>query len=291
MAKTILIKRGLEANRSGITPALGELIWTTDNHDLWMGDGSTAGGIKVTGNIESNYIPSSEKGANNGVATLGATGLIPNNQLPPLAITSTYTAASQAAQLALTVQEGDVCVRTDENKSYIALNDTNAAMSDWQELLTPTDAVTSVNGQTGVVSLDTDDIGEGSTNLYYTDTRVDTYIKGTTILTDISDVDTGATNNQILAWDNANSKWSPVDAGSVTVTTFTALTDTPANYTGAGSQFLKVNAGATAVEFTTTSIDDLSDVDTSTTAPSVDDILGWDGTNWVPGANIDGGSF
>jgi len=34
-------------------------------------------------------------------------------------------------------------------------------------------AVDSVNGQTGVVVLDTDNITEGATNLYYTDTRVD----------------------------------------------------------------------------------------------------------------------
>ena len=47
-------------------------------------------------------------------------------------ITDVYTAANEAAQLALTVQEGDVCVRTDENKSYMALNATNGAMSDWQ---------------------------------------------------------------------------------------------------------------------------------------------------------------
>ena len=48
----ILIKRGLEANRLGVTPALGEFLWTTDNKDLWVGDGTTAGGIKVTGNVE-----------------------------------------------------------------------------------------------------------------------------------------------------------------------------------------------------------------------------------------------
>ena len=37
----------------------------------------------------------------------------------------------------------------------------------------PTVPVDSVNGQTGVVVLDTDDINEGTTNLYYTDARVD----------------------------------------------------------------------------------------------------------------------
>jgi len=52
MSTTILIKRGLEANRTGVTPAEGEFLWTTDNKDLWVGDGSTAGGIKVTANVE-----------------------------------------------------------------------------------------------------------------------------------------------------------------------------------------------------------------------------------------------
>jgi len=117
-------------------------------------------------------IQSSEKGAINGVATLDAAGLLPTSQLPPLAITSTFVVASEAAQLALVVQEGDVAVRSDENKSYIALNATNGAMSDWQLLLTPTDAVLSVNGQTGVVVLSTTDVAEGI-NLYYTQARFD----------------------------------------------------------------------------------------------------------------------
>jgi len=39
-------------------------------------------------------------------------------------------------------------------------------------VVTDADSVTSVNGQTGAVSLDTDDISEGSSNLYFTDARV-----------------------------------------------------------------------------------------------------------------------
>ena len=42
----------------------------------------------------------------------------------------------------------------------------------WESLTHPTDAVTSVNGETGVVVLDSDDITEGTSNLYYTDARV-----------------------------------------------------------------------------------------------------------------------
>lgn len=99
------------------------------------------------------YVLSTEKGVANGIASLDANSLIPTNQLPSLAITTTYTVASEVAQLALTVQEGDVAVRTDLNKSYIALNGNNSAMSDWQELLSPTDAVQSVDGRTGTVTL------------------------------------------------------------------------------------------------------------------------------------------
>jgi hypothetical protein len=49
MANVIRIKRGLESGRSGETPAQGELIYTTDNKKVYIGDGSTAGGIPVTG--------------------------------------------------------------------------------------------------------------------------------------------------------------------------------------------------------------------------------------------------
>lgn len=92
-----------------------------------------------------------------------ASGTVPTARLPALALTDVYAAAGEAAQLLLTVQEGDVCVRTDENKSYIALNADNVDMGDWQELLTPTDAVTSVNGDVGVVVLTQDDVSNGVT--------------------------------------------------------------------------------------------------------------------------------
>jgi hypothetical protein len=50
--------------------------------------------------------------------------------LPPIAITDTFTATTESAQLALTVQKGDICVRTDINKSYISKDGNNSTMSD-----------------------------------------------------------------------------------------------------------------------------------------------------------------
>ncbi len=106
-----------------------------------------------------------QKAAANGLATLDAGSKIPTAQLPALAISDTFVAANQTAMLALTAETGDVAVRTDENKSYILQGTDPSILGDWQELLTPTDAVLSVNSQTGTVSLDTDDIAEG-TNKY-----------------------------------------------------------------------------------------------------------------------------
>ena len=99
-----------------------------------------------------NYI-TTQKGAVNGIASLDGSGLIPTNQLPALAITTTQVVASQAAMLALTAQIGDVAVRTDVNKSFILTAEPATTLGNWQELLTPTDSVLSVDGLTGAVVL------------------------------------------------------------------------------------------------------------------------------------------
>lgn len=109
----------------------------------------------------------STKGAANGVAELDGSGKVPSSQLPAIAITDTSVVNSQAAMLALSAQKGDVAVRTDLNKSFILAGTDPTQLTDWQELLTPTDAVISVNGQTGSVSLNSDNIAEGSTNKYF----------------------------------------------------------------------------------------------------------------------------
>lgn len=100
-----------------------------------------------------------EKWVNNWVAELDNTWKVPISQLPAIAITETFVVNSQSAQLALTAQEWDVCIRTDQNKSYIQNGWNTWTMSDWQELLTPTDAVSSVAGKTWNVTLVKWDVG------------------------------------------------------------------------------------------------------------------------------------
>lgn len=82
---------------------------------------------------------------------------------------------------------------------------------------------------------------------YYTQQEVDDFLAAID-LNDLADVNVPAPNDaDVLTWDNATSKWISAAAGGVS--DFVGLTDTPANYVGAGNKFVKVNAGANALEF------------------------------------------
>jgi hypothetical protein len=102
--------------------------------------------------INKDYVDS-KIGAANGIASLDAGGKVPASELPDIAISDTSVVVSEAAMLALTAEVGDIAVRTDVNKTFILKTAGASILANWQELLTPTDAVTSVDGQTGVVDL------------------------------------------------------------------------------------------------------------------------------------------
>ena len=109
-------------------------------------------------------IPLTQKGVADGVATLDATGKIPPEQIPPTAITSVTVVSTIAERDALTPQEGDFCVVTSVNETFV-YNGTA-----WIELQVGS-AVISVAGKTGAVSLSTQDVSEDPLFLYYTDER------------------------------------------------------------------------------------------------------------------------
>jgi hypothetical protein len=103
-----------------------------------------------------------QAGAAGGLAPLDSGSKISSTYLPAIAITTTYLTASQAEQLALVVQEGDVAIRSDVNQTYISNGGSAGTMADWYLLATPTDAVASVAGRTGVVTLSATDVGLGN---------------------------------------------------------------------------------------------------------------------------------
>ena len=149
--------------------------------------GSNVATESYVGTQLANYVPTSEKGANNGVATLDAGGKVPATQLPSslMSYEGTFDASSTPASPLL---NGDVAA--DVGMVYLAsvagsYNFGAGAISFnvgdwaiyngtiWQKSLN-SNAVVSVNSQTGVVTLNSDNIAEGSTNLYHTTSRART---------------------------------------------------------------------------------------------------------------------
>ena len=135
----------------------------------------------------SSYIPSSEKGANNGVATLDSNGKIPSSQLTVSAFEykGTYNASTNSPSLVNgTGSAGDQYKVSVAGSQDFGSGSISFAVGDyvlyngsiWEKVDT-TDAVSSVNSQTGAVVLTTSDISEG-TNLYYTAARFNTAFSG-----------------------------------------------------------------------------------------------------------------
>lgn len=124
-------------------------------------------------------IPLAQKGANNGVATLDAGGKIPVAQLPNSVMTyeGTWDADTNTPTLANgTGDAGMVYLTTVAGTVDFGAGNITFAIGDWAvysgtiwEKSSNSNAVVSVNGQTGVVSLNTDDVSEGTTNKYFAD--------------------------------------------------------------------------------------------------------------------------
>lgn len=119
----------------------GTTITATDSQ-LVKGDGS---GVSI--GTSSGNIP-----------VLNGSGKLADSVIPSIAITDTFVVATEAAMLALSAEVGDVAIRTDLNKSFILQTSPASVLANWQELRTPTDTVTSVNGQSGVVVLGGGDV-------------------------------------------------------------------------------------------------------------------------------------
>lgn len=137
------------------------------------------------------------------VVMVNASGKIDDALLPPLAITDVYESASQAEMLALSgANVGDICIRSDLNKTFILKQLPYSTLANWKELKTPTDTVLSVNGKTGAITLTTSDISEG-TNLYWTQARFNTAFAAKAS-TDLSDTASLLYTTDTLILDGGN---------------------------------------------------------------------------------------
>jgi len=210
---TILIRNDTAANWTTANPVLskGEFGVEIDTKKFKIGDGvktwsqleysgasvrasSTNGHLIIDGTDVAVYtLPalaladisdagtaaSKDVGTSGGnVPVLDSNGKLNASVLPALAITDTLTASSEAGMLALPAQKGDLCIRTDTNAVYVLAADGPGVLANWLQINMPGGGVISVNSKTGAVTLDSDDISEGSNNLYYTDSRFNAAFAG-----------------------------------------------------------------------------------------------------------------
>jgi len=100
-------------------------------------------------------------------------GLVPTSQIPAIALVQYLgSVASQSAMLALRGQGGDWCIRTDGQASeWVIVANDGSALADWFQMPTGAAGVSSINGQTGAVTLGTGDLSESGGNLFFTAAR------------------------------------------------------------------------------------------------------------------------
>ncbi len=134
-----------------------------------------------------------DTGTGNGnIPILDSSGKLADSVIPKIALTNTYVVSSESAMLSLSqAEEGDVAIRTDLNKSFILKATPYSTLVNWQELLTPTDAVTSVNGSTGVVTISLAGLGGVSSTDFDAHTSSDVHLTSTqkTILSSVRNVE------------------------------------------------------------------------------------------------------
>lgn len=152
--------------------------FTTVNNTLYPTVQAVSNAISTA---TSSYIPLSQKGANNGVATLDVGGKVPFSQLPAALMiykgtwnvstnTPTLSDGTGVSGWVYIVSVGGTVNTGSGNITYSAGDYAIHNGSTWEKSA-GTNNVASVNGQQGVVNLTTANISE-SGNLYYTDARV-----------------------------------------------------------------------------------------------------------------------
>lgn len=185
MANTLKIKRGTAATIP--QGQIAEPLFTTDTYDLYIGKGSggnqrfqkyIASGtssqfLKGDGTLDSTtYQSTSEKGQNNGYASLDAGGKIPASQLPSSVIEykGTWNASTNTPTLADgTGDPGDVYIVSVGGTQNLGSGNITFDAGDWVmyngsvwQKSTGSNAVASVNGQTGVVSIGVNDLDDAT---------------------------------------------------------------------------------------------------------------------------------
>ncbi len=146
---------------TSVNTQTGDVVLDTDNIDegssnLYYTEARVSANTSVAANTLKNSYPSADATKLSGIES-GAD------------VTDTDNVTTALNNISIQ-QHSDVSDATPQNNQVLQYSTTTSKFE--LTTLSTTAPVDSVNGQTGAVVLDTDDISEGSTNLYYTDARV-----------------------------------------------------------------------------------------------------------------------
>ena len=246
-------------------------------------------GGSISGTTVSGYIPTSEKGAALGVATLDAGGKVPTSQIPlqgDLNYQGTWNASTNTPTLTSSTGTQGYYYVVDVAGSTNLNGITDWQVGDWAifngsvwQKVDNTDAVTSVNGQVGTVVLTTTNIAEG-TNQYFTQARARqslsagtgiSYDNTTGVITNSSPSLGGDVVGPSSATDNAIARFDTT-TGKLIQNSVVTVSDTG------------VIAGAPSI-----SNINFVDFDTTYATTLTEGQLGWDGNNTL-GLGMAGGN-
>jgi len=204
---------------SGDTSVVQPSNWNADHTLVGLGTMAeqNANNVNITGGSISGvtvagYIPTTQKGVANGVATLDAGGKVPVSELPAavlgaLSYQGTWDASTNTPTLTSSVGTKGYYYVVNVAGSTNLNGITDWLIGDWAvfngsvwQKVDNTETVTSVNGQTGAVVLTTTNVAEG-TNLYYTDARARASVSAGTGISysNTTGVITNAAPDQVVA--------------------------------------------------------------------------------------------
>lgn len=260
------IRRGTDAERQLFIPLQGEIIFTTDTKKLYVGDGTTLGGVAVDtaggggGEPDGNTTYGISAETVSGGANLRLTGSDASTDNVKLAAGSNVTISRTNADTITIAATGD--------GGAVQLNE----LTDVVITGTPTTGqVLKYDGTNWINDTDATGGGGSATTL---DELTDVVITGT------------PSTGQVLKYDGTN--WvngtDNVGGGGGGATVLDELTDVIITGTPTLDQVLKYD-GTDWVngEQTVPAVGDLTDV-VITGTPSIGQVLKYDGTNWVNGA-------
>ena len=265
------------AARLALVAQEGDVAIQTDDSSSWIYDGSAWVAFGVSGAVVSVNGQTGTVSLDTDDISEGST-----NQY------FTSTRAKTAAVVNSTAgSETDQAPSVSAMKSYVTANGGTV------------NSINSVSPVAGNITLTTDNINQGSTNLYFTNTNFDNRLA-----TKTTDNLTEGTTNKYFSDTLARNAFSAGTGITITsgqiATTITQYTDelaqdasasllTSGSHTGISYSYVDgSNKIDSTVSLSGFSINALSDVDTVTTAPTTNQVLSWDGTNWIP-ATVGGG--